>query len=101
MPPQSAGFDDAKMHAFGERLVNDAASMILGNLAYIGDQLGLFKLLAQHSPVTPEQLAAAADCNARYIREWLSAMTAAGWPGQSAGPPRCEHTPGLRGRVRR
>ena len=79
MLPQSAGFDDAKMQAFGERLVNDAASMVLGNLAYIGDQLGLFKLLAQHSPVTPEQLAAAADCNARYIREWLSAMTAAGW----------------------
>jgi len=65
--------------AFGETLVNDLGSMMLGNLAYIGDQIGLFKVLAEKGPMTTEQLADAASCNPRYIREWLSAMAAAGW----------------------
>jgi SAM-dependent methyltransferase len=99
MPSRTAAFDDAKMHAFGDRLVRDTAAMLLGNLAYIGDQLGLFKLLAQSGPVTPDQLADLAACNARYIREWLSAMAAAGWleyeaaAGRFTLPP--EHVPFL------
>lgn len=76
---QTQPIDETKMHAFGEALVNDLGSMMLGNLAYIGDQLGLFKILAAKSPMTTEQLSDAASCNPRYIREWLSAMAAAGW----------------------
>jgi Rv2258c-like winged HTH domain len=99
MPPQAPVFDDAKMQAFGDRLVRDTSAMLLGNLAYIGDQLGLFKILAQMGPATPEQLADTAACNARYIREWLSAMAAAGWleyeatAGRFTLPP--EHAPFL------
>jgi SAM-dependent methyltransferase len=91
--------DEAKMHAFGETLINDLGSMMLGNLAYIGDKLGLFKILAEKSPMTTEQLADAASCNPRYIREWLSAMAAGGWLEYDAGtksfvlPP--EHAPFL------
>lgn len=99
MPTRTEAFDDAKMHAFGDRLVRDTAAMLLGNLAYIGDQLGLFKILAQSGPVTLDQLADLAACNARYIREWLSAMAAAGWleyeaaAGRFTLPP--EHVPFL------
>jgi SAM-dependent methyltransferase len=76
--------NEEKMHAFGEALVNDLGSMMLGSmmlgsLAYIGDQLGLFQTLAEKSPMTTDQLANASSCNERYIREWLSAMAAAGW----------------------
>ncbi len=95
----SPAIDEAKMHAFGESLVNDVGSMILGNLAYIGDQLGLFKILADKSPMTSEQLADASACNARYLQEWLSAMAAAGWvaydPAQKSFTLPAEHAPFL------
>ena len=44
--------DKAKMQAFGEMVVNDTGSMLLGSLAYIGDQLNLFKTLTGKSPMT-------------------------------------------------
>ena len=78
MQTQSA-FDNARMNAFGEKVLNDAAAMMFGNLAYIGDQLGLFEVMAKSGPMTSDQLAEAASCHPRYIREWLSGMSAAGW----------------------
>lgn len=81
----TGNIDEARLNAFGESLVNDVGSMLLGNLAYIGDQLGLFKHLSGKGSMTPDQLADAASCNRRYIREWMSAMAAAGWLEYDAG----------------
>lgn len=95
----ATAIDEERMHAFGEALVDDLGSMMLGSLAYMGDQLGLFRALADRSPTTPTQLANATSCNERYVREWLSAMAAAGWieyrpdEGSFAMPP--EHVPFL------
>ena len=47
-------------------------------LASIGDRLGLFKQLAP-APATSAQLAARAEINERYAREWLGAMASAGY----------------------
>lgn len=91
--------DETKMHTFGEKLINDGSAMMLGNLAYIGDKLGLFKQLAYSGPVTVEAFARQTACHPRYIREWLSAMAAAGWIAYDAPteqfslPP--EHAPFL------
>ena len=38
---------------------------------YIGDRLGLYRILAERSPATSAELADAAGCNERYVREWL------------------------------
>ena len=38
---------------------------------YIGDQLGLYRLLAERGAMTSAQLAGAAGCSERYVREWL------------------------------
>jgi 2-polyprenyl-3-methyl-5-hydroxy-6-metoxy-1,4-benzoquinol methylase len=40
----------------------------------IGHQTGLFDTMAALPPSTSEQIAAAADLNERYVREWLGAM---------------------------
>jgi 2-polyprenyl-3-methyl-5-hydroxy-6-metoxy-1,4-benzoquinol methylase len=45
---------------------------------YIGDKLGLYGELADRGPATPSQLAARADINERYAREWLEQQAAAG-----------------------
>jgi SAM-dependent methyltransferase len=52
-----------------------------GNAALIilGEELGLFRALAQTGPATSTQLAAAAGVHERYLREWLSAQAASGF----------------------
>ena len=46
-------------------------------LAYIGDHLGLFKLLSKEKSLSSSKLAEKAELNERYVREWLKAMVAA------------------------
>jgi SAM-dependent methyltransferase len=69
-------FDQAKADAFTQRttqLLNDSA---LALMLSIGHQVGLFDRLAEVSPATSAQLAAAAGLNERYVREWLAALAA-------------------------
>jgi 2-polyprenyl-3-methyl-5-hydroxy-6-metoxy-1,4-benzoquinol methylase len=47
-------------------------------LCSLGDRLGLFKALAG-GPARSEDLAAALGLHERYVREWLSGMTASGY----------------------
>jgi SAM-dependent methyltransferase len=71
--------DEAKLGAFMEQVLGDAAGLMASTMATLGDRLGLFKTLAAHSPVTSGELASAADINERYAREWLRGMHAAGY----------------------
>lgn len=70
--------DEAKLGAFMERVLGDAAGLMASTLATLGDRLDLFKTLADR-PATSGELAAAADVNERYAREWLRGMAAAGY----------------------
>ena len=38
---------------------------------YVGDRLGLYRILAERGPATSAELADAAGLNERYVREWL------------------------------
>lgn len=71
--------DQAKVEKFLEQLVNDVGTALRGGLSYIGDRLGLFKAMAGAGPLTVEGLAERTGLNARYLREWLGAMTTAGY----------------------
>ena len=44
----------------------------------VGDQLGLYRALADGGPATQDELAARTGTAARYLREWLSQQAAAG-----------------------
>ena len=70
--------DEAKLGAFMEHVLGDAAGLMTSTLATLGDRLGLFKALSRH-PATSSELAAAAEINERYAREWLRGMHAAGY----------------------
>ena len=70
--------DQAKTEAFVGKVLGDTSAMTVTVMAIIGDRLGLFKQLAQ-GPATSRQLAARADINERYAREWLGAMASAGY----------------------
>ena len=45
----------------------------------LGDQLGLYRALADGGPATQDELAARTGTAARYLREWLSQQAAAGF----------------------
>ena len=70
--------DQAKLGAFMERVLGDAAGLMTSTQVTLGDRLGLFRAIAGE-PTTSGELAAAADINERYAREWLRGMHAAGY----------------------
>lgn len=70
--------DREKVKAFAGQILSDIGTAVQGALSYIGDKLGMFKAMAAaDAPVTVEELAYKTGLNARYLREWLGAMTAA------------------------
>jgi SAM-dependent methyltransferase len=79
--------------------MGDVSAFMVSTLSALGDRLGLFKALAEHGPLTSDELAIRAGIDERYAREWLGGMTAAGYlthdltTGRFTLPP--EHAPVL------
>jgi SAM-dependent methyltransferase len=70
-------WDKARKFLF--QVNNDIGAAMLGAMNYLGDRLGIFKALADAGWVTSQELADRAHLNERYIREWLGAVTSAGY----------------------
>lgn len=77
--------DMEKLQAFMGKLVTDFGGAALAANVIIGDELGLYRAMADNEPVTPEQLATRTKCNPRLVREWLSAQAAAGYVEHKEG----------------
>jgi SAM-dependent methyltransferase len=71
--------DFAKNASFMAKIMSDLSGGVVSLLCTIGDRLGLFKELARGGPGTSGELGRRAGLNERYVREWLSALTAAGY----------------------
>ncbi len=70
--------DEAKLNAFMGAFVGDLGAVMHAATVVVGDQLGLYKALAE-GPMTAEQLAAKTSTDPRYVREWLSSQAASGY----------------------
>ncbi len=71
--------NEAKLHEFMGKLVTDMGGACMVAMVLIGDELGLYKAMADGHPVTAEALASRCDCHPRLVREWLNANAAAGY----------------------
>jgi SAM-dependent methyltransferase len=79
--------EELSMTQPNEATLNDLVGRILGDLGgavsvplvRIGDALGLYRTLKEIGPSTPDELAKAAGCASRYVREWLAAQAASGY----------------------
>jgi ubiquinone/menaquinone biosynthesis C-methylase UbiE len=72
--------DDAKLHQFIEKAVNEWGAAESALLTFIGDKLGLFKAMAgAGGALTPEELARKRGTHPRIIKEWLAAQAAGGF----------------------
>ena len=77
--------NEAKLQDFMGKLVVDMGGAALMANVILGEELGLYKAMADGSPITPEELAARTGCNARLLREWLSAQAASGYVEHETG----------------
>ncbi len=69
----------ARVQAFALKVAGDQGAAANAVLTYLGDRLGVWRTLAGSGPVTSAGLAAATGLAERYLREWLSAQSAAGY----------------------
>ncbi len=70
--------DETKLNAFMGNFVHDLGAVMHAATIVVGDQLGLYKALAE-TPLTADALAGKTGTDARYIREWLSSQAASGY----------------------
>ena len=69
---------DALNQLLGQ-MVNDLGAAVNGALVVLGDELGIYKALANIGPATSQQLAKKTKLHERQLREWLSAQAASGY----------------------
>jgi 2-polyprenyl-3-methyl-5-hydroxy-6-metoxy-1,4-benzoquinol methylase len=62
--------------ALAERLFLNAVGAFDLFSVYLGDRLGLYRVLADYGAMTPAELASAAGIHERYAREWLEHQAA-------------------------
>lgn len=69
--------DDLKQFQF--RLFSTLSGAVTAAMVHLGDRLGLYEALAAASgPLTSTELAVAAQCHERWVREWLYNQASAG-----------------------
>jgi 2-polyprenyl-3-methyl-5-hydroxy-6-metoxy-1,4-benzoquinol methylase len=66
-------------HTLVMQMLKDGQANMLGVLCSVGDRLGLFEKLATYGPIGSDAFAARSGIDARYAREWLSAMACQGY----------------------
>jgi hypothetical protein len=71
--------DRKKAAALTRQVGVDFGAALTVALAYIGDRLGIFRAMANGTPMTSQQLAERTRLNERYLREWAAAMAASGY----------------------
>jgi 2-polyprenyl-3-methyl-5-hydroxy-6-metoxy-1,4-benzoquinol methylase len=81
-PPTSSTaptIDNAKLDSFIDKIFANLGGTYVTLLCAIGDRLNLFKDLVTNGPATSQELAQRTKINERYAREWLNALTCAGY----------------------
>lgn len=68
-----------KLNELVGKLVGDLGVSLAGASILLGDRLGLYKAMADGTPVTPSELAKKAKLHERYVREWLCGQAASGY----------------------
>jgi ubiquinone/menaquinone biosynthesis C-methylase UbiE len=71
--------NETKLHEFMGKVVADMGGAWMMAMVLIGDELGLYKAMADSMAVDAATLARRVSCNPRLVREWLNANAASGY----------------------
>ncbi|HTP55352.1 MAG TPA: class I SAM-dependent methyltransferase [Thermoplasmata archaeon] len=85
--------DAEKLQALAGKFLLDMGGAMTGPSILIGEQLGLYKALADAGPSTSAELAKRAGVIERYVREWLAGQAASGYIEYDARTQRYSMTP--------
>ena len=87
--------DERKLEEFVGHVATELGAALNAALVTLGDELGLYKAMADGQPVTPAALATRTGTQERYVREWLNVQAASGFvvydPGLEAYVLPAEH----------
>ena len=61
--------DESKLTEFMGRLVADMGGAAMVASIIVGEELGLYRAMADGQPVTPDELAATTECQPRLVLE--------------------------------
>ena len=77
----AATVDEEKLGELMGQVVGHMTGGALCFAIWVGDELGLYRVLAGAGPMTAEDVAGKAGCNTRLVREWLDGQVAGGLLG--------------------
>jgi 2-polyprenyl-3-methyl-5-hydroxy-6-metoxy-1,4-benzoquinol methylase len=69
----------AATQRFAERVLGDISAAMTAVMVRLGHELGLYRALGEHGPLSSHELARHASVFERYAREWLHQQRAAGY----------------------
>lgn len=71
--------DQSRVEAFAGQIAAEIGAALNAALVTVGDELGLYRAMADAEPVSAGELAARTNTHERYVREWLNAQAAGGF----------------------
>ena len=71
--------DEQKLEAFVGHAATEVGAALNAALVTLGDELGLYRAMADGQPVTAAELAERTGTQERYVREWLNTQAASGF----------------------
>src|SRR5215210_9209879 len=71
--------DEGKLEAFIGHVATEVGAAVNAALVLLGDELGLYRAMADGRPVSSAELADRTGTQERYVREWLAAQAASGF----------------------
>lgn len=75
----SSEVDQQKLQEFMGKFVNDLGAAMSASLILLGDELGLYRAMADTGKVSSKELAQRTGTHERCVREWLAAQAASGY----------------------
>jgi 2-polyprenyl-3-methyl-5-hydroxy-6-metoxy-1,4-benzoquinol methylase len=72
------GIDQGKLEAFMGKMIGHMTGTAICYSIWLGDELGLYRELADSGPRTADSVAQKTGCHARLVREWLDGQAAGG-----------------------
>src|SRR4051812_33668685 len=76
---EEGAMDEQKLADFMGKLVGDMGGAAMMASVIVGEELGLYRAMADGEPIAAAALAAKVECNPRLVLEWLRAQAASGY----------------------
>jgi hypothetical protein len=73
--------DEAKLEQFMGQMVGHMTGALMCFSVWLGDELGLYRAMADAGELSADDIAKARGCHPRLVREWLDGQVAGGLVG--------------------